>query len=99
MDYDFIVVGGGSAGAIIARRLADADIGTVLLLEAGQSDEGDAAILELPRLDEQTEQTEWGFTAFPISGSSQRIQYNRAKMLGGCGNHARLSLRRAGPYR
>lgn len=34
-QYDYIVVGGGSAGCIAAARLADANIGSVLLLEAG----------------------------------------------------------------
>lgn len=34
-QYDYIVVGGGSAGCIVAARLAEADIGSVLLLEAG----------------------------------------------------------------
>src|SRR5690606_27795259 len=34
-QYDYIVVGGGSAGCIVAARLADANLGSVLLLEAG----------------------------------------------------------------
>lgn len=34
-QYDYIVVGGGSAGCIVAARLAEANIGSVLLLEAG----------------------------------------------------------------
>lgn len=34
-QYDYIVVGGGSAGCIAAARLAEANIGSVLLLEAG----------------------------------------------------------------
>lgn len=34
-QYDYIVVGGGSAGCITAARLAEASIGSVLLVEAG----------------------------------------------------------------
>ncbi|MEM7293589.1 MAG: GMC family oxidoreductase [Pseudomonadota bacterium] len=84
---DYLVIGGGSAGSIVARRLADANIGDVVLLEAGPNDRYNPSICELARLDEQNETTEWGFKAWPHSSATRPIEYARAKMLGGCGGH------------
>ena len=48
-SYDYVIVGAGSAGCVVARRLVDGTDATVLLLEAGGSDAGVERISKPPR--------------------------------------------------
>lgn len=85
--FDYVIVGGGSAGSVIAKRLADADIGTVALIEAGPADENVTAMMDISKLFELDARTDWGFLATPTLGTDRKLTYSRARMLGGCGNH------------
>ncbi|MCB1395287.1 MAG: GMC family oxidoreductase N-terminal domain-containing protein, partial [Rhodobacteraceae bacterium] len=38
LDFDYVIVGGGAAGCVLAARLAVESGGTVGLLERGESD-------------------------------------------------------------
>jgi choline dehydrogenase len=80
---DVIIVGGGTAGSIIARRLVDAGT-TVHLLEAGRPD-SNPAIHDLSRLGELwLSEDDWGYFTTPQKGgNNRRLHWPRGKVLGG----------------
>ena len=84
---DYLILGGGSAGCVIARRLAERTRGRIIMVEAGRSDEADPAANDLFLLDDQTPDYDWGFLASTIAGRAPELNYSRQKLLGGCANH------------
>ncbi|SHG76297.1 choline dehydrogenase [Kaistia soli DSM 19436] len=82
--YDFIVLGGGSGGSVMARRLTDAGA-TVLLIEAGPLDLGVAAIEDPTKWVSLTRGPyDWGYDYAPTAHVRGRvIGIPRGKVLGG----------------
>ncbi|KAF9002555.1 pyranose dehydrogenase [Cyathus striatus] len=85
VDYDFVIVGGGTAGAVLANRLTEIPKFKVLVIEAGHSNEG-AVDSEIPFFAARLfgSQYDWNYTTTPQSALGGRvIPYPRGFILGG----------------
>ena len=83
--YDYIIVGAGSAGCVLANRLTEDDGAQVLLLEAGGRDWHPYIHIPLGmgKLHERR-MFDWGFVTEPEPGLNGRsIEASRGKVLGG----------------
>ncbi len=93
MEYDEIIVGGGSSGAVLAARLSEDGRRKVLLIEAG-ADYPDIESTPNSVLNGHQMPTDhdWGFIAEMVPGRS--VAYPRGKVMGGCSSvNACLALR------
>lgn len=89
--YDYIVIGAGSAGSIVASKLAAYDSAmSILLIEAGVPP--DKTQMWTPsdwfEVLQKYPEIEWGYKSIPQPNLNNRvIQVAQAKVLGGCALH------------
>ncbi|AWW41541.1 GMC family oxidoreductase [Streptomyces cadmiisoli] len=80
---DFVVVGAGTAGSVVVRRLMDAGH-TVTVIEAGPSDTREDISLPYPAPTLFGSEVDWAVNTEPQPGANDRVMYQpRGKTLGG----------------
>lgn len=99
MKYDYIVVGAGSAGCVVAARLSEDRAIRVLLVEAGGSDGG--LMLAMPAalpFVYQNDKIGWGYQSGPEPHLDGRtIDEKRGKLIGGSSSINAMIYNRGNP--
>jgi choline dehydrogenase len=99
IDYDYIIVGTGTAGCVLASRLTEDSAITVLAIEAGESD-AKQIMSRIPagltRL--WGSPVDWGFhtTAQPEC-SGRKLEWPRGKMIGGSSSMNAMMYNKGAP--
>ena len=83
-SFDYIIIGAGSAGCVLANRLSEDPSNSVLLLEAGEKPTNKAIDMPLGYSNLHRSEVDWGFSTEPQEYiNNRRIYLPRGKVLGG----------------
>ena len=87
-EFDYVIVGAGAAGCVLANRLSDSGKNTVAVIEAGGQD--NHIWIKIPAGFNKTvynDKLNWGYETAPGPFiDNRRIKYPRGKVLGGSGS-------------
>ncbi|MFD9816715.1 GMC family oxidoreductase [Streptomyces sp. NPDC059080] len=88
---DYVIVGGGTAGSVIASRLTEDPDVSVVVIEGGPTDIDRDDVLTLRRwLGLLGGDLDYGYTTTEQPRGNSHILHSRAKVLGGCSSHNTL---------
>ncbi len=84
--YDYVIVGGGTAGCVLASRLSEDPSVSVLVIEAGKEGGGLNGRIPLTFTKMFRTDVDWDYTTTPQNEKlfGKEMQWPRGKMLGGC---------------
>ena len=97
--FDYVIVGGGSAGCVLASRLSEDPSVRVLLLEAGSRDTDPLISIPLGmgKMHEHR-MHDWGYDTEPEPNlNNRRLEAMRGKVLGGCSSINVMAYTRGHP--
>ncbi|MGW0731091.1 GMC family oxidoreductase [Streptomyces sp. NPDC002851] len=90
-QYDYVVIGGGTAGSVIASRLTENPDVTVAVIEGGPTDIDRDDVLTLRRwLGLLGGDLDYDYPTVEQPRGNSHIRHSRAKVLGGCSSHNTL---------
>ncbi|SET40398.1 choline dehydrogenase [Oceanobacillus limi] len=100
-SYDYVIVGGGSAGSVLADRLSEDGKRSVLVLEAGRSDFAWDLLIQMPAalpFPAGKSLYDWKYESDPEPYmNGRRIKHARGKVLGGSSSINGMIFQRGNP--
>ncbi|KAK7448077.1 hypothetical protein VKT23_013833 [Stygiomarasmius scandens] len=90
-EFDYLVIGGGTSGSVVAARLSEDSNVTVAVIEGGPTDVGLDRVLNLQNwINLLGSDLDYDYPTVEQPRGNSHIRHSRARVLGGCSSHNTL---------